>query len=226
MAVRRIPSSLSALVEVVLLFSPAIPAYLWLWPNLASESANFIAQCIVYVYFLAGCLWIGLRRWNWKQLGLNREGLGVSLVTGFILILALTLGRLATDLPLRLSPPTFKNLLVDFLFYLGLVGFVEEFLFRRLIYRALLDWRGTMLAILGSSVAFGLYHIGWAGALGMLGLALIGFVFGMIRWRAGGILGLILMHGFYDIISTQMYPDLTTRGIEQISVIKPGLALL
>ena len=70
---RRHPS-LSALLEVGILFLPAIPAYLWMWPNLGG-TLNDIVQVVVYVYILVGTLYIGLRRWSWDQLGLNRKGI-------------------------------------------------------------------------------------------------------------------------------------------------------
>ena len=78
----RIPPSQTALAEVALLFLPALPAYLWLWPNVEGKAWLMPVQVVVYVYFLAGCLLIGLRRWNLDQLGLNRKGLELSLLGG------------------------------------------------------------------------------------------------------------------------------------------------
>jgi hypothetical protein len=71
---RQYPS-LSVLLEIGILFLPAIPAYIWIWPNL-STMQNDIFQVIVYIYVLVGALFIGLRRWNWNQLGLNYKGIG------------------------------------------------------------------------------------------------------------------------------------------------------
>ena len=73
--------SFSALLELGILFLPGIPAYLWIWPNLQGSQID-IFQVIVYFYVLAGTLFIGLRRWNWSQLGLNRQGIGLTLACG------------------------------------------------------------------------------------------------------------------------------------------------
>ena len=67
------------LLEFGVLFLPSIPAYLWIWPNVSGAREQAF-QIGVYLYFLAGALWIGLRRWNLSQLGLNWKGLGLSLV--------------------------------------------------------------------------------------------------------------------------------------------------
>lgn len=223
---QRLHPGLSALLEVGILFMPAIPAYLWLWPSVTGQKAFYLVQSLVYLYFLAGCLFIGLRRWSLSQLGLNLQGFWMSLACGTVLIVAINLGRLATNLPINLRPLSWQRLLWEVFFYFVLVGLVEELLFRGLIYRALEDWHGSGVAILGSAVAFGLFHIGWAGALGMLGIAFIGLLFGMIRWRAGGISGLILVHGLLDVLSVEMYPGAAGTGSLSVSVEQRGLIIL
>lgn len=215
-----------ALLEVGILFLPAIPAYIWLWPWARAHSMIDPVQSLVYVYFLAGCLFIGLRRWSLEQLGLNRRGFWMSLACGVALITAINLSRLATDMPMRLHPFNMQRLLWEVFFYFVLVGLVEELLFRGLIYRALEQWRGTILAIFGSALAFGLFHIGWAGALGMLGIAFIGLLFAVMRWRAGGISGLILLHGLLDVLSVELNPVNIPANELQLRVERPGLAIL
>jgi len=222
---RRHPG-LAALAKVALMFLPAIPAYLWLWPNVEGTAWLMPVQVAVYLYFLAGCLLIGLRRWNLGQLGLNWHGLGLSLTCGTVVLTILVLGRLATDLSPSPQPLTLRRLAGEIAFYFGLVGPIEELLFRGLIYRALDEWRGARWAIWGSALAFGLYHIGWQGLLGALGCAFLGLLFGAIRWRAGGIVGLILMHGLIDVVNVELYPGLTVEQVRDIHVVHPALALL
>jgi len=91
-------SSLGALAEVVLLFTPAVPAYLWLWPAVSGTRWLTSVQVGVYLYFLAGSLAIGLRRWSLSQLGLNRRGILLSLACGLAFILGRTLVLLGTNL--------------------------------------------------------------------------------------------------------------------------------
>jgi membrane protease YdiL (CAAX protease family) len=208
------------------MFLPGIPAYLWLWPTVGGTAWEMPVQAAVYLYFLAGSLLIGLRRWSLGELGLNRQGLGLSLVCGGTFLAGRTLVLLATDLPLELQPVTPSRLAGEILFYFGLVGFVEELLFRGLIYRALDTWRGTAPAIWGSALAFGLYHVGGQGPLGGLGTFIAGVVFGAIRWRAGGIVGLIVVHGLIDLVTVEMAPDLTIQQLRQVHIVHPVLVIL
>lgn len=218
-------SAKGALVEFGLLFLPGIPAYVWLWPNVAGDDRTWI-QVIVYLYFLVGSVIIGFRRWTPGQLGLNRRGLGVSLGCGTAIILMMMAGRFAIGLVWAPIPITLDRIVFDIGFYIGLVGGVEEFLFRGLLYRILFELRGDRLAIWGSALAFGIYHIGGQGILGGLGTGLIGVIDGAIRWRAGGIAGLIATHGIYDIIAIEGWPHLTMNQVLEIQVVHPELALI
>lgn len=222
----RLQPAVRALIEIVLLFLPALPAYLWLWPNVDGTPWSTPVQVAVYLYFLAGCLLIGMRRWSPSQLGLNRQGIGLSLACGVIILAAIILGRLATNLPSEIQPFNAGLLAVDVLFYFGLVGLIEELLFRGVIYQALDQWRGARWAIWGSSLAFGLYHIGRVGLTGAAGLGFIGLILGVIRWRAGGIVGLILVHGAIDVLSSNIFTALTPEQAFQFRMVRPAFALL
>jgi len=219
-------TNVSVFAEILLLFLPALPAYLWLWPNVQGTSWIDLVQVITYLYFLGGGLFIGLRRWNLDQLGLNRMGIGMSIVFGLAFILGRTLTYISTNLPFELQPFSTPRIAGEILFYFGLVGLVEEFLFRGLIYRALQDWRGVRLAIWGSTLIFGIYHIGSQGPLGALGTAMIGLIFAVIRWRAGGILGLVLIHGLVDFIAVETQPSIDPTQLNQIQVDEPILLII
>ncbi len=195
---RTLAPSQSALLEIGILFLPAIPAYLWAWPNLKGSSLD-IFQVLVYLYVLAGTLYIGLRRWSWDQLGVNRKGLGLTLACGATILGGRLLIILSVDWHARLAKLTWLSLAGNLLFYFGLVGLVEELLFRGLVYRLLEDWRGARLAIWGSSFGFGLWHIFGQGPLAGIATAVIGLLFAQIRWRGGGIIGLIVLHALWDL---------------------------
>jgi hypothetical protein len=92
--------------------------------------------------------------------------------------------------------------------------------------RALDEWRGARLAIWGSALAFGLYHVGGQGPLVGLGGFIIGVIFGAIRWRAGGIVGLILVHGLVDITAMEMLPSMSIQEIGRPQVVHPILVIL
>lgn len=215
----------AALWELALLFLPALPAYLWLWPNVTGLSET-VAQVLVYGYLLAGTLVIGRRHWTWDQLGVNGRGLGLSLACGLALLLGRTLVILAVDWPLWTQPVTGAGLLADGVFYFGAVALTEELLFRGLLYRALEDWRGARLALWGSTLAFGLYHWPSQGPLGFLGTGLVGLVLAVMRWRAGGIVGLVVLHGLIDLQAKLMLPTLDLETLGQPGIVSRPLLLL
>ncbi len=222
---RQLRIEQSALLEVGLLFLPAIPAYLWMWPNVQGESL-LLANVVTYVYVLAGTLFIGLRRWSWQDLGVNTKGLWVSLLSGAALIA----GRMLVVLAVDWGPPrqqlTMLRVLADLGFYLLLVGPVEELLFRGLVYRALLNRRGLRWAIWGSALAFVLWHIFGQGPLVGAAVLLYGLIFALMRWRAGGILGAAIVHGWMDIASLWLLPDGDVLGLGRPQLPHPGWLFL
>ncbi len=240
-----LPPGITTLLEVSVMFLPAIPAYIWLWPNV-SGALQDAAQTLTYIYVLAGTCLIAWRRSPhefgpvlgkpafWRVLGpwgLNARGLWLSLASGLAIILGRTLVILSVDWSLSL--PTFNALRIlgEIIFYFGLVGVTEELLFRGVIYRALDGLGGAGLAIWGSSLAFMLWHIFGQGPLVGAAMFLYGLIFALIRWRAGGILGLILVHGLVDFAAAQMLPSLDVVGLGRPVVPYPawlalGLALI
>lgn len=221
----RLHPNLRVLIEVGLMFLPAIPAYIWMWPNVEGTSW-IVAQLAAYAYMLAGCLFIGLRRWNLNQLGLNRNGIGLSLVCGALIIAGRVLITLSVDWPLWQHRYTLAGLVGDVVFYVAAVGLVEELIFRGLLYRALDEWGGARAAIWGSALAFGVYHVGWQGPPGLLAGLIIGAIFAAIRWRAGGIVGLIVVHGLMDVVAVAMLPSVNPQEFGRPDIASPILLLL
>lgn len=225
MKYKQLHPGLSALVETGILFLPGIPAYFLLWPNLQGSIRDQV-QIIVYIYLMAGGLLIGLRRWNRNELGFNLDGIWLSLACG----MALVVGRLLVIISIAWpgDPPalTLSKLAGDILFYFVLVGLVEEYIFRGLMYRALDSWRGTKAAILGSTLGFILFHIGWRSPLMGIAALLFGIIFALIRWRAGGIVGLILVHGLIDITSVELLPSISLEQLGRPEIQFPALLVL
>ena len=212
---RQLRPEASALVELGILFLPAIPAYIWFWPHVSGTAIASVAESLAYLYVFGGALFIGLRRWTWSQLGVNRLGIGLSLICGAVLIAERALAQVVLGLPLTLRPFSLGRVVGEVVFYLGLVGVVEELLFRGLMFRALENWRGPGLAVFGSALGFALWHIGWAGPLIVVHFGL-GLVFGLIRWRAGGIVGLVFVHGLFDLMAVETQTPPNIGSIDQL----------
>ena len=220
----KLPMGLSALLEVGVMFLPAIPAYLWLWPNVEGTSA-WVANSLADLYAIAGSLVIGLRRWSLDQLGVNRKGLWLGLACGLAIVTGRTLVILSVDW--NLPQPQFSplRLVGEFVFYFVLVGVGQELLFRGLIYRAFEGWRGTRWAIWGSSLCFGLWHLG-GGPLIIIATALYGLIFALLRWRTGGILGCILVHGLMDFTGMLLLPDIDVVNLGRPNIPHPSWMIL
>lgn len=215
---RSLHPGAAALIEVGFLFLPALPAYLWFWPNASGRLAE-IGQIAAYIYFGAGALVIG-RRWPLDRLGINRRGIWLGLACGLALVIARALVLLGVIRPLGPPDLSLGSLIAQIAYYIGLVGLVEELLFRGLIYRALEDWRGTPWAIWISSLVFGLWHFfgqGW-----LVGVATIfyGLIFALMRRRAGGIIGLIFAHGFMDLATLLL---ISPAALQELTASRPSL---
>ncbi len=227
---QRLPSGLTALIEVGIMFLPAIPAYLWIWPNVEGLSLSAF-QSLVYVYIFAGTLIIGLRRWRLPKLGINRSGIGLSLACTLLILAGRQLIIRSVDLGLGPPQYSFAGLVGGILFYFGLVAVVEELLYRGLIYQALEEWLGTRWAIWGSSFGFLLWHIFGQGPVIGLTAFFIGLIFALLRWRAGGILGLILLHGLFDLqsfllVSGSNQAVLNSLNTARPEIINPSMTIL
>ena len=105
------------------------------------------------------------------------------------------------------------------------MGFVEELLFRGLVYHAFEQWLGHRWAIWGSAFGFMLWHIFGQGPLIGAAKFVIGLIFALIRWRAGGILGLIVLHALFDLQSGLMVSNsIDSTQLTRLEIPYPALA--
>ena len=216
--IAKLSRSQVALIEAGLMFLPAIPAYLWVWPNVTGTSMQLM-QSVTYIYIITGSLFIGLRRWEPAELGLSLAGIWLTLAAGIVILAGRTMVILSVDWGAEPPSSTAFRLLGEGLYYFLLVGFGEELLFRGLLYRAFEEWRGLRFAIWGSSLGFVLWHLFGQGPLVGTAMLLNGLIFALIRWRAGGIIGLAIIHGLIDFSALLMLPEIniTTLNPPQIT---------
>jgi membrane protease YdiL (CAAX protease family) len=204
------------------LFAPAPPAYLWLWPNIDGGNKH-LANVLVYLYFLAGCMVIGRRRWNWNELGLNRGGWRLGLAAGVMLSAGRWLVVMGVDWGAPAPVLTWEKILWDVPFYFLVVGLVEELLFRGVLYHAFDSWRGPVWAVVGSSLAFGAYHFVSQGIAGAAATAFLGAILAFARFRGAGLIGLAAAHGLMDVVTIWNTPDFDPSHLQDISIPYPLL---
>ena len=217
--------STTALAWLALLFLPALPAYLWVWPRLDGREEDAF-QVLTYLYLLLGGLLI-TRLWGSPAaIGFTRTNFWPGLLAGLLYTGGVVLGLLATNLA-RFAPPALLPAFIwQVFFYFILVGLTEEWIFRGLLYTALEEWHGASLAILGSAVMFGLYHLPSQGGRGFLATMIFGLFAALVRQRTGSFLALIFIHGLYDILVISLLPAGLPPGLAGLHIDQPLLILL
>lgn len=159
--------------------------------------------------------WVLLDRpWAWLGVhGAAGPGFYVTLAVGVVALLALALSAHRTR---RLGAPARREARASFgdlghflpqtdrelRAFFGLsvtAGVVEELLYRGFALWALSLWMPLWLAVLLSSLAFGLAH-GYQGAGGMLRTGALGLVFALMFLASGSIWVPIVLHVLVDVV--------------------------
>lgn len=93
----------------------------------------------------------------------------------------------------------------EFLYCIVAVGCVEEFVFRGFLYTHIKNlYHKDMIAVVGSSVLFGVFHLFSGNIVQMLITGCLGVLFSIFRLKIKNCstLSLILAHGIYDALIT------------------------
>lgn len=198
---------LTTLVLAVLLGAAGTALYL-----LGSQSgaAGVVQQVqpvmLVYPFF---ALWLAVMffaRRQWRAVSPQRPSeFRAARWSLFLVPLLVVIINLFSQHP---ALPQSVTHLISLIALAGLVGFVEEGLYRGLFMKWLLP-RGVVTAVLVSSVAFALTHalnlMGGqsvnATALQIVFALLFGTVAALLRLRAGSLLPLMLWHAAFDLVS-------------------------
>ena len=91
----------------------------------------------------------------------------------------------------------------ELVYFIVAVGAVEEIVFRGFVYSQIKGiFSNEWVAIIGSSILFGLFHILIGNMIQVCITTIIGFIFCLVRYKIKGcsMLSLILMHGVYDFM--------------------------
>lgn len=151
---------------------------------------------------------IALRKIKARDLGFSREKIGAQLFAGLGVGAAMTL--ILVVFPLLMgwkdlvgSTQYTKPWQFAFQFFYCLLGvaFAEELIFRGYLFERLVKLKGSKtIAIIGSSVVFGLFHIFSGDLVRVFVTALLGAIWCVCREKIKycTTLSLILAHGLYD----------------------------
>ena len=93
--------------------------------------------------------------------------------------------------------------LYELIYFIVAVGAVEEIVFRGFIYSKLKSvFEKEWIAILASSILFGLFHLLIGNIVQVCVTTIIGIIFCLVRYKIKGcsLLSLIILHGVYDFM--------------------------
>ena len=194
------------------------------------DPSSLLNRGIVYACLFLACLATSRWRFSLARVGLTRRNArlgflyaGIVLVTSYIFMFVAQPPKGVAHVTVAVWQPV--------IFFL-LVALAEEIWFRGLIFGALYEWKGAWLAIIVSSLLFGLMHVptqGWLGLRHVLDY----LSYPVIRLRTGNIWGLIVVHWLINLANTFIImpaPDMSTSTVTVSAAIYflgfPGVAIL
>jgi len=191
--------SLEAVIIFVVPLLFGIPFYILGF--LTEVSGNYI----VYSIYVA-CS-VMLTKYNGRSLaeiGLTGKGSLPSLgYSGIPVAAAFLRSLIFTDLKFSPDANSWANVAYG-LFYWMFGGLGQEVLFRGLILFSFQRWKGWKVALVVSSVLFGLMHVR-EGVTGVMGTILIGGYWGWVALKTRNIIGISIAHGLYNFTSDFLF---------------------
>ena len=186
-------------LEAILVFSVpllfAIPLYVW---GLLKETSG---NLILYPIYIA-CS-ILLTKYSGRplaELGVTRKGIIPSLGNSVLLVGAFSVSRFVVA-GLKLSPDVSSWEAVTYnLFFWSLSGFGQEILFRGLIMFSFDRWKGWKVALLVSTILFGLIHLFYYSISGIFLVSIIGGLWGWIALKTKNIVGTAIAHSLFNFL--------------------------
>lgn len=171
---------------------------------------------MIVVYWLIALIPIIVMLVNKDKLadyGFCKDKIGVQIVVGiligigmsFILTLVPHLFGLGAYVDSGQRYRYLWQFIYEFFYCIFAIGFVEEFVFRGFVYEKIKSiGQKDMIAIVGSSVLFGVFHLFSGNIIQMVMTACIGafFCFCRLKIRNCSVLSLIIGHGIYDALIT------------------------
>lgn len=165
-----------------------------------------------WILFIMPGIMMWLNKEKISELGFDKKNITCQIVIG--IIVALLMSLLFTVIPILLG---YRDMIgstqytkawqfvYEFVYSIFGVALVEELIFRGYIFKKLLQIKDNkVLAIIISSVIFGLFHIFNGNILQVIMTIMIGIVYCVLREKIKNCttLSLIFIHGIYDALIT------------------------
>ena len=141
------------------------------------------------------------------RIGTNARAFAIGVVPVVLISVPLAIGEYAIIAPESLIPePSVFWLLAIMLVMIGMVGLVEELLFRGILQRRFADYLGRWGGVIVASVLFGAMHSIYGSGLEILYATLLGLLFGAIyEWTDS--IGLVsVLHGTLNVFLFAVIP--------------------
>lgn len=171
---------------------------------------------MIFVYWLIALIPIILMIVNKDKLseyGFGREKIIFQIISGIMIGFAMSF--ILTLIPHLLGFGEYVDngkryeylwqFIYEFFYFIFAVAFVEEFVFRGFVYQKIKSLgQKDAIAIIGSSVLFGAFHLLGGNVIQMVMTAFIGafFCFCRLKIKNCSTLSLIIAHGIYDAMIT------------------------
>lgn len=156
-----------------------------------------------------------LFRWQLTDLGVKQQGVRQGLLAAGLIFVFMAVPQLYAAYPWRWRSLD-ESVVYDTVKYLS-VGVAEELWMRGLVYTALERRWNRGVAIVGTSIAFGLAHL-HHGIVKVFIIGTNGIASSLVRARTGNIVGLMLSHWFLDLMYSFYFPYKGVPSIELIAI--------
>lgn len=163
-----------------------------LWSVLANGAVILVVLGMMYLY-----------RYRLTDLGIRWPGLRPGLLAGGLVFVFMAAPELYAAYPWRWQSLD-ESIVYDAVKYL-LVGVAEELWIRGLVYTVLERQWNRKVAVVGTSIAFGLAHL-HHGIVRVFLTGTDGIASALVRARTGNIIGLMLSHCFLDLMYKLFMP--------------------
>lgn len=187
-------------LEAVLLF--ILPLFLGISLYVLGSITDVSGHYILYTVYLIGS--VALTKYNGRSLaeiGLTHKGFFSSLGNSLVFVVAFLVARVVAGNPSLTPDVNSWTAVVYNLFYWTLSGFGQEVLFRGFILFSFDRWRGWRVALLVSSVLFGIVHLQrYPNVSGLVVMGLIGGYWGWTALKTKNVVGTAVAHSIFNFL--------------------------